>query len=32
LEGHEKQHFDALQTLSKSVREDFFAAGSFAPF
>ncbi|MFI5167128.1 MAG: ferritin family protein [Thermoanaerobaculales bacterium] len=28
----EKQHLDALQRLYGSVREDFFAAGNFAPF
>ena len=28
----EKQHLDALQRLYTSVREDFFAAGNFAPF
>jgi hypothetical protein len=27
-----EQHFDALQRLFTSVREDFFAAGNFAPF
>ena len=32
LEGGEKQHFDALQNLYTSVRQDFFSAGSFAPF
>jgi len=32
LADWEKQHFDALQRLYGSVREDFFAAGRFAPF
>ncbi len=32
LADWEKQHFDALQNLYNSVRTDFFAAGSFAPF
>jgi rubrerythrin len=32
LADWEKQHFDALQRLFTSVREDFFAAGNFAPF
>ncbi len=32
LADWEKQHFNALQTLYNSVRTDFFAAGSFAPF
>jgi hypothetical protein len=30
--GWEKQHFEALQNLYNSVRQDFFSAGSFAPF
>ncbi len=32
LADWEKQHFDALQNLYTSVRQDFFSAGSFAPF
>ena len=32
LADWEKQHLDALQRLYTSVREDFFAAGNFAPF
>jgi rubrerythrin len=32
LADWEQQHFDALQRLYDSVREDFFASGSFAPF
>jgi rubrerythrin len=28
----EQQHYDALQTLHTSVREDFWAEGGFAPF
>jgi rubrerythrin len=32
LANWEKQHHDALQRLYTSVREDFFAAGNFAPF
>lgn len=32
LADWEKQHLDALQRLYGSVREDFFAAGNFAPF
>ncbi|MBZ5588390.1 MAG: ferritin family protein [Acidobacteriia bacterium] len=32
LADWEKQHYDALKGLYNSVRTDFFAAGSFAPF
>jgi rubrerythrin len=32
LADWEKQHFDALRNLYTSVRQDFFSAGSFAPF
>jgi rubrerythrin len=32
LADWEKQHLEALRTLYNSVRQDFFAAGSFAPF
>ena len=32
LADWEKQHFEALQNLYTSVRQDFFSAGSFAPF
>lgn len=32
LADWEKQHFEALQNLYNSVRQDFFSAGSFAPF
>ena len=32
LADWEKQHLEALRTLYNSVRQDFFAAGSFSPF
>ena len=32
LADWEKQHFDALKGIYESLRTDFFAAGSFAPF
>jgi rubrerythrin len=32
LAEREKQHLEALRTLYNSVRQDFFAAGSFSPF
>jgi len=32
LADWEKQHFDALSSLSAAIRDDFWSAGGFAPF
>ena len=32
LADWEKQHFEALQNLYNSVRQDFWQGGSFSPF